>query len=73
MLRSHKLLVLLLVLALLVSATVSAQDDGLKLTGWPYEVDVVTENLGRFTDQSGHGAEFLPFPSNEYHDKMVAS
>ncbi len=71
--RSHKLLALLLVLVLLVGATVSAQDDGLKLTGWPYEVDVVTENLGRFTDQSGHPAEFLPFPSNEYRDKMVAS
>ena len=73
MLRSHKLLALLLVLALLIGATASAQDDGLKLTGWPYEVDVVTENLGRFTEQSGHDAVFLPFPSNEYRDKMVAS
>ena len=73
MLRSHKLLALFVVLLLLVGAPLSAQDDGLKLTGWPYEVDVVTENLGRFTDQSGHGAVFLPFPSNEYHDKMVAS
>ena len=73
MFRSHKLLALLLVLALLVGASVSAQDDGLKLTGWPYQVDIVTENLGRFTEQSGWGAEFLPFPSNEYRDKMVAS
>ena len=73
MLRSHKLIVLFALALLLSGAVVSAQDDGLKLTGWPYEVDVVTENLGRFTEQSGHGAVFLPFPSNEYRDKMVAS
>ena len=71
--RSHKLFALLTVFILLLGSTAFAQDDGLKLTGWPYEVDVVTENLGRFTDQSGHDAVFLPFPSNEYHDKMVAS
>ena len=73
MLRSVKLFALLSLIILLLASTVLAQDDGLKLTGWPYEVDVVTENLGRFTDQSGHDAAFLPFPSNEYRDKMVAS
>ena len=72
MYRSKTLFLLLSILILLVGGAF-AQDDGLKLTGWPYEVDVVTENLGRFTDQSGHDAVFLPFPSNEYHDKMVAS
>ena len=71
--RIKSLFLLISVLILLVGSSVQAQDDGLKLTGWPYEVDVVTENLGRFTEQSGHGAVFLPFPSNEYHDKMVAS
>ena len=59
--------------SLVLGGVALAQDDGLKLTGWPYEVDVVTENLGRFTDQTGHDAVFLPFPSNEYRDKMVAS
>lgn len=73
MLSSKKLIALLALLSLLLGSTALAQDDGLKLTGWPYQVDVVTENLGRFTDQSGHPAEFLPFPSNEYKDKMVAS
>ena len=71
--RIKSLFLLLSVLSLLVGGVALAQDDGLKLTGWPYEVDVVTENLGRFTDQTGHGAVFLPFPSNEYRDKMVAS
>ncbi|MCY3979638.1 MAG: extracellular solute-binding protein [Chloroflexi bacterium] len=71
--RTRSLFLLLSVWILLVGGAAIAQDDGLKLTGWPYQVDVVTENLGRFTEQSGHGAEFLPFPSNEYHDKMVAS
>ena len=71
--RIKSLFLLLTVLSLLVGGVALAQDDGLKLTGWPYEVDVVTENLGRFTDQTGHDAVFLPFPSNEYRDKMVAS
>ena len=71
--RYKKLILLLSILILLIGGSVIAQDEGLKLTGWPYQVDVVTENLGRFTDQSGQGAVFLPFPSNEYHDKMVAS
>ncbi len=65
-------LIVLLCIAVIAGGAL-AQDDGLKLTGWPYQVDVVTENLGRFTDQSGHDAVFLPFPSNEYRDKMVAS
>ncbi|MDE2650174.1 MAG: extracellular solute-binding protein [Chloroflexota bacterium] len=64
---------LLALFTLLIGSAAMAQDDGLKLTGWPYQVDVVTENLGRFTDQYGWDAEFLPFPSNEYRDKMVAS
>ncbi|MCY3574908.1 MAG: extracellular solute-binding protein [Chloroflexi bacterium] len=73
MLSSKKLIVLLALFTLLIGSAAMAQDDGLKLTGWPYQVDVVTENLGRFTDQYGWDAEFLPFPSNEYRDKMVAS
>lgn len=72
MFRSKTLFLLLSIMILLVGGAY-AQDDGLKLTGWPYEVDIVTENLGRFTEQSGHDAVFLPFPSNEYRDKMVAS
>lgn len=73
MLSSKKLIVLLALFMLLIGSVALAQDDGLKLTGWPYQVDVVTENLGRFTDQYGWDAVFLPFPSNEYRDKMVAS
>ena len=73
MLRSFKFFTFLSVCILIFAGTALAQDDGLKLTGWPYQVDVVTENLGRFTEQSGNDAVFLPFPSNEYHDKMVAS
>ncbi len=73
MLRSFKFFAFLAVCILLLTTVSLAQDDGLKLTGWPYQVDVVTENLGRFTEQSGHDAVFLPFPSNEYRDKMVAS
>ena len=50
-----------------------ARSTDVELTGWPYQVDVVRENLGRFTSQSGLSATFNPFPSNEYHTKMVAS
>ena len=53
--------------------TALAKDTDVELTGWPYQVDVVRENLGRFTSQSGLSATFNPFPSNEYHTKMVAS
>lgn len=73
MLRCNRLFAFISVCILLFAATALAQDEGLRLTGWPYEVDVVTENLGRFTDQYDVDAVFLPFPSNEYHDKMVAS
>jgi ABC-type glycerol-3-phosphate transport system substrate-binding protein len=52
---------------------VSAQSADVELTGWPYQVDVVRENLDRFTSQSGLSATFNPFPSNEYHTKMVSS
>ncbi len=65
------------ILALLASvgwvASISAQQTDVELTGWPYQVDVVRENLGRFTSQSGLSATFNPFPSNEYHTKMVSS
>jgi multiple sugar transport system substrate-binding protein len=61
---------LLLSIALL-SATAGAQD--LKLTGWPYEVDIVNDNLSRFQEQTGVTAKFEPFPSDNYHDKMVTS
>ena len=50
-----------------------ARSTDVELTGWPYQVDVVKENLGRFKSQSGLSATFNPFPSNEYHTKMVAS
>jgi len=53
--------------------TALAKDTDVELTGWPYQVDVVKENLGRFASQSGLSATFNPFPSNEYHTKMVAS
>ena len=53
--------------------TALAKDTDVELTGWPYQVDVVRENLERFTSQSGLSATFNPFPSNEYHTKMVAS
>ena len=53
--------------------TALAKDTDVELTGWPYQVDVVRENLGRFSSQSGLSATFNPFPSNEYHTKMVAS
>ena len=55
------------------TAPASAQDVDVELTGWPYQVDVVRENLERFTSQSGLSATFNPFPSNEYHTKMVSS
>ena len=46
------------------AAPASAQDVDVELTGWPYQVDVVRENLERFTSQSGLSATFNPFPSN---------
>lgn len=48
-----------------------AQD--LQLTGWPYEVDTVNDNLSRFEEQTGMSAVFEPFPSDNYHDKMVTA
>ena len=55
------------------AAPMSAQATDVELTGWPYQVDVVRENLERFSSQSGLSATFNPFPSNEYHTKMVSS
>lgn len=55
----------------LVFTTVQAQD--LLLTGWPYEPDVVNSNLERFAEQSGITAEFSPFPSDAYRDRMITS
>ncbi len=52
------------------ASTIHARD--LKLTGWPYQPDTVTENLGVFKSQTGIGAKFLPIPSDSYHDKMVS-
>jgi len=57
--------------AVLMASSALAQE--LQLTGWPYEVDVVNENLDRFTEQYDMEASFSPLPSNEYHDKMVSS
>ena len=45
----------------------------LELTGWPYEVDTVNDNLQRFEEQTGMEAAFSPFPSDNYHDRMVSS
>ena len=62
---------LFLVVSCILFSSAAAQD--LQLTGWPYEVDVVRENLVRFGEQYELEATFDPFPSNEYHDKMVSS
>ena len=64
---------LLFIASFFFLGTALAKDTDVELTGWPYQVDVVRENLGRFTSQSGLSATFNPFPSNEYHTKMVAS
>lgn len=73
MIQRKKFFGLIIVFILMLVSTAIAQDDGLKLTGWPYEPDTVFSNLERFADQYGVNAEYLPLPSNEYHDKMVAS
>ena len=69
----RKTITILLIASLCFLGTALAKDTDVELTGWPYQVDVVRENLGRFTSQSGLSATFNPFPSNEYHTKMVAS
>ena len=69
----RKTITLLLIASFFFLGTALAKDTDVELTGWPYQVDVVRENLGRFTSQSGLSATFNPFPSNEYHTKMVAS
>ena len=66
-------LTLCITASLLMLGNNVARSTDVELTGWPYQVDVVRENLGRFTSQSGLSATFNPFPSNEYHTKMVAS
>ena len=69
----RKTITILLIASFCFLGTALAKDADVELTGWPYQVDVVRENLGRFTSQSGLNATFNPFPSNEYHTKMVAS
>ena len=69
----RKTITILLIASFCFLGTALAKDTAVELTGWPYQVDVVRENLGRFTSQSGLSATFNPFPSNEYHTKMVAS
>ena len=69
----RKTITILLIASFCFLGTALAKDADVELTGWPYQVDVVRENLGRFTSQSGLSATFNPFPSNEYHTKMVAS
>jgi len=69
----RKTITILLIASFSFLGTALAKDADVELTGWPYQVDVVRENLGRFTSQSGLNATFNPFPSNEYHTKMVAS
>ena len=69
----RKTITFLFIASFFFLGTALAKDTDVELTGWPYQVDVVRENLGRFTSQSGLSATFNPFPSNEYHTKMVAS
>jgi len=69
----RKTITILLIASFCFLGTALAKDTDVELTGWPYQVDVVRENLGRFASQSGLSATFNPFPSNEYHTKMVAS
>ncbi|MDP5957547.1 MAG: hypothetical protein QGF82_02220, partial [Candidatus Marinimicrobia bacterium] len=69
----RKVITLFLIASFWFIGTAVAKDTDVELTGWPYQVDVVRENLGRFTSQSGLSATFNPFPSNEYHTKMVSS
>ena len=69
----RKTITILLIASFCFLGTALAKDADVELTGWPYQVDVVRENLGRFASQSGLSATFNPFPSNEYHTKMVAS
>ena len=69
----RKTITILLIASFCFLGTALAKDADVELTGWPYQVDVVRENLGRFSSQSGLSATFNPFPSNEYHTKMVAS
>jgi multiple sugar transport system substrate-binding protein len=60
----------LITLTTFAVSTIYAKD--LKMTGWPYKPDTVTENLGVFKTQSGISSKFLPIPSDSYHDKMVS-
>ena len=60
----------LIILTAFSVSTINAKD--LKMTGWPYKPDTVTENLGVFKSQTGINAKFLPIPSDSYHDKMVS-
>ena len=46
---------------------------GLKLAGWPYEVDTINENLAEFEKQYGVAAQFESIPSDAYHDKLIVS
>ena len=69
----RKTITILFIASFCFLGTALAKDTDVELTGWPYQVDVVRENLGRFASQSGLSATFNPFPSNEYHTKMVAS
>lgn len=67
--RTFRIPAVVALVMLFLAAT--AQD--LMLTGWPYEVDVVNENLARFEEQTDISAEFSPFPSDNYRDRMVTS
>ncbi|BAS28059.1 ABC transporter substrate-binding protein [Limnochorda pilosa] len=71
--RRYVALVGWLFLVLLASSLTASAQVTLRVTGWPYEVDVVNENLQRFQQQTGISALFTPFPSDNYRDRMVAS
>ena len=57
------LLSLCITASLLILGNNVARSTDVELTGWPYQVDVVRENLGCFTSQLGLSAS-LPMVSN---------
>ena len=68
-----KMKLIAIFIALIIASITNAKDVDIELGGWPYQVDIVRENLDRFTQQTGLSATFEPYPSNEYHTKMVSS
>jgi len=57
----RKTITILFIASFCFLGTALAKDTDVELTGWPYQVDVVRENLGRFTSQSGLMPHSIPF------------